>query len=306
MRVIGEFNNISDELKKQIVPLKPGEYAHYQLTTFQTIPDIQPGTMMRKYRHELIYAKDTIFDPFYKSPDASHDAAPEGRAVEIGVPAPDGINLKEKQVTKVLTYEFRDPKGGSIILSGHNLADREMHEFLQLTNRLKDGILAEHRDSSIEAIFVMVNKPKEAKIKNAHFKAKAQALSYVEKMTVDEMREFAAARNWNYKADQVILSQEIYEYAEKNPVQFAEEATSGDLKRKAAIKIALEEGVITFDPNAYKMTWKNGDILAQLERRADRNEIDAFNEWLLTSANGTQIFNQLRKKSPKEKEVATP
>lgn len=295
LRVVGEFNNISEGLKKLIVPLKPGQFATYKLTSFQKAQDPETREVKTFYRCEQFHAKDTIFDPFYKSPDSDPAAPAEGRTVEIGVPAIGGVDLKEKMVTKVVTYEFNDRVGGLMILSGNNLEDRELHEFLQITNRLENGVLAEHRDSGVEAIYSLQDKAKESKTKNKLMRAKGIAISYVDKMTAEEMREFSASKNWNYRADQEILSAEIYDYAEKYPVEFADEVVSVDLKRKAVIKIALEEGRIMFDPNAYKMMWKNGDTLAQLERKEGRNEIDAFNEWLSHSQNGVKIFGQIKK-----------
>jgi len=291
MRVIGSFNAISDQLRTKIIPLGPNDVAEYQLLEKVTVTDPVTNKREVRYPHRQMYAKDSIFDPYL------NDGG--GGMVDIGVPAQ--INTREKTVELCEKFEFERPRDGIILLSGKIAFHRELHEFFQISNILQDSLLGDHRDSAVPVLIRYIDNKKEARKKNAEMKLKRDVFIYVSSMNDEDMRDFAAAMNWDeYKADQDILEAKISEFSDKEPKAFNDEVTSTLFKRKAAIKKAL--GVtITYDPVNHAMKWANGaGTIASMERKAGENEVTAFAKWLATAGNGEKIFNAITKKKQPE------
>lgn len=286
MRVIGSFNNISDELKAKVKQLEPGQVA--KLKFLEVCRQLDPETkeVHVSYPHRQIWAKDTVWD------EGANDGL--GGSVEIGVPAAGGFDIKNGTVSKVEYFEFNDYKNGICLLDGSKPMHRELYEFVQLTNMSSDSVLGESRDSSIEKLFTLVDAKKESKKKNELFNKKADAFTFVRNMKADDIREFAAAMNWdNWQGDLDNLESQIKDFADKDPLAFTRFAEDSTLKRKAIVKKAMGT-VITYDPSGHQIKWMNGSVLASLERKADQNEVDTFTEWLSTASNGDQILAKLR------------
>jgi len=285
MRVVGEFNNISDTIKEKIVSLKPGESAEYQLLECVTIQD--PVTKQRetRYPHRMLYAKDTIYDPGKES------------TVDIGVIATGGIDSKNQTVVAVEKYEFTRPRDGILYLDGNRQFDRDLHEHLQITNFTQGGVLDELgcRDASKPYIFRLIDRKKEAKKRSRLFDIKADALVYVRNMDAEDIRDFAASQNWDYKGNLEELEEKVKSLADQDPLSFNEITKDPLLKVKSIVKKAM--GVtITYDPSQHRIMWINGSVLATLERKENENELTAFAKWLSTVANGQKILQQVQKK----------
>lgn len=287
MRVVGEFNNLSDMVKDKIIPLKPGESAEYQLLECVRIQDPQTSKIETRYPHRMWYSRDTIYDPGKET------------TVDIGVISPGGVDVKTQTVTQVEKYEFDRPRDGILYLSGDILFHRELHEILQLTNHCQDGVMdqLQVRDAAKPYHYKLIDRRKEAKARNKLRDIKADALVYVRNMEAEDMRDFAASMNWDYKGDLDEISEKIGEFADKDPVAFNKVIVDPLQKKKAVIKKAMGT-IITYDAMQHRILWANGQVVATLERKANQTEVDAFAEWLSTVANGDKIFQQLRQKKP--------
>lgn len=285
MRVIGSFNNISDKLKEQVKQLKPKEYARFKILEVIKITDPDTKQTETRYPHKQLWARDSIFDPYLNDG--------EGGLVDIGVIAIGGVDIKNNIVTKVEQYEFNEHKTGIMVLDGSIAKDREIYEFLQLTNHLKDGVLGEHRDASVQELFVLMDSKKEAQQKNKQFALKRDAFVYIGNLDALEARDFAAGMNWDYEGDMDDIMARINAFADADPVKFNAECVNPLLKKKAIIRKAMGK-MITYDPMNHAIKWSNGSVLATLERKPNQNEVEAFAEWLDTVANGDKILAQLR------------
>lgn len=294
MRKYGNFNDISDELKAKLVPLNPGDWVDYQMLPHLKVTTTDPtnGKINSWYPHRQFWAKDSIWDEGKKA------------SVDIGVVASGGVDPKTGIVNAVESYTFDRSPSGALRLSGSNIQHRELHEFLQLSNIVENSALGEHRDKSVQAQFKLMDYKKERKANIQGRKVKAEALGYAELMDAKEIREFAAGMNWDVKLDIEALTDMVGEYAEKYPADFTEKAVDPLMKIKAVVKMALDSGKITYDPANYKILWANGQTLATLERRQGKTELDAFADWIQSSATGQKVLEQLRKKAPKEAEPA--
>lgn len=282
MRVFGDFNNISPELKEKVKQLKPGEFARFKLTESVTFSDPDTKQRFTRYPHRQMWAKATIYDKYAE------------RIVDIGIVAPGGYDAKEKSVTAVITFEFDSPETGIMQLDGNRPMDRELYEFLQLDNRLKDGILEENRDISVQLAFVLMDSKKEAIQRNKIFDLKADAFTYIKNLDAQEARDLAAALNWNYDGDLDEVIAQIKAMADEDPAKFNKFIADPLLKKKAIIRRAIGT-MIFYDTVNHAFKWSTGSVLATLERKPNQNEVDALAEWLDTVPNGDKILAQLKK-----------
>lgn len=285
MRVIKDFNNISPELKAKIQPLKHGQRADYQIKEFTIVTDPETNVKQIFYTKREIYLKDTIWDSFAE------------RSVDIGIPS----LIEKDEVKSCKLFQFDNPFDGTVYLYGDKIEDREAHEILQLMNMCGNSILGEDRNTNVPVVFNLVDRAKEARTSKLKRNKKKEALVFLDDMSTQDMREFAASMNWNYNLDAEVLSNMVGEYAENFTEYFHKAMVSVDTKRKATIKYALEEGTITYDPSGNRIMWGNGSgVLASLERVEGKNHIDVFNDWLASVANGDKILGQLKKKAKAE------
>jgi hypothetical protein len=292
MRVIGEFNNISPDLKKQIHVLKPGERVIYQILEHKIVEDPDTGRKEVFYTKRQFYAKDTIWDEGSTKSD---------KMVDIGIQ--DRIDKDGIRWCK--TFDFDNPFDGTLHLSGDKIEHRELHEIMQLMNCNETSILGEHRNKSVEVLFKQLDKVKEAKGRNKIRQQKAVAMAHIENMTAQEVREFAAGQNWNIHLPLEELTDMVGEFAEKDPVMFADIVMSEDTKRKAAIKFALDKGVLSYDDQTSKMTWGNGTgEIVILDKKPGKTVLELFNDWLIEQPNGDKILSQIRRKTPAKAETA--
>jgi len=288
MRVVGEFNNISASLREKIKPLEKGKWAEYQILEKTTIQD--PVTLKKEtfYPHRQFHARDTIFD---------RGKGEHGSPVEIGVIAQNGVDPTTHLVTLVEKFEFANHRDGILYLSGDIMLHRELHEHLQLRNDCDNGALGDDRDASVPLLFRFIDRKKEAVGKNKLREAKAQALTYINLLDAEDVRDTAASFGWDFNGDVDELKSRLGDEVEKDPMVFKSQVESPDFKRKAIIGRALGKKIF-YDPVNHSMKWPNGELVASMERREGENEVSAFARWLSSAPNGDKILARLRGNAP--------
>lgn len=291
MRVAGKFNDLSKSMLENLVTLKPGEFADYQLDSSFMVEVEDPETRKktRWFPHQMFWAKATVWDQ------------EKGETVDIGVIATGGIDPKTGLVTTVETFEFERGPSGVIRLTGSNPKDVELDQFLQLDNRCENGVLGEFRDASVQKMFRRVDHKKEAFKRNEDRKQKTEAMQLAQLMDHNELREFAASMNWDSRMEPEILAEQTAEYAELHYKDFHTKVEDqGRMKIRATIRWAIDDNKIRFDHAGYRFLWANGQTLASLERQSGKSELDVFADWLSTATNGPTIIQQLARAKTKK------
>jgi hypothetical protein len=304
MTEVGSINKLSEQLKKLIQPLRPGEFAMWQRTVSHKGNELTRDNTKKEFRvypHNEIYAKDSIYDPWKDGVEIGEDGKEVGIGgqVDIGIPDKDGIDHAKKEIRTYRKFIFeRSLHGGTVALDGKLPLHRELHEFFQISNINMEPVQGKKfRNPEIDVLLYLVNQKSESVKKNQLFKIKTDVLTHVGLMTVEQMREFAAGKNWDYNTDPETLAAMHMEYADKEPLKFNEDLQDPNMRKKALIKYALMENRIHFDPVQYQMKWPDGSVLATLERVKDKNEIDCFLAWVNTVSNGDKIMQQLNRKA---------
>lgn len=280
MKVIGNFNNISKELKPK--PLKRGEVAQYRLLTGR----LDPGRLDENGKPTMQYGKaiqiptrDNIYDPYKQE------------FVDIGV-------VDEFKNNEVLTVKtFMATAGGDFIfdgvitLSGDSNADVEFYEFFEITNLNKSF---EHRDPSITPMIERIDLGKDDEKKIKVVSVLADALVKATTMNLSDMRDFAAQMNWNEIAEANTIKAQVLDFAEKNPQKFLDLIGDAQSGTRSLIKQAITKGIINYDSAQHRIVWgKTDQTIAILDRIDGKNHVEIFADWLIHAKNGSSVKTKI-------------
>lgn len=167
-----------------------------------------------------------------------------------------------------------------------------MFEFLQMHPKLEGGMF---RDKNVPAMFVRVDDLKEAKTKLKRREDRSIALQFATRMQEKEVREFAAAMNWNELDDLDILRDKITELADKDPAFFQKFIDDPLLESKATIRRALDANIIAWIPVENKFVWvSNGTTIAMLERGEGEEYMDKMAHWFRAHKNGDEVYKKIK------------
>ena len=296
MKVIGEFNRISDKLKKEIPKLKRG-----QVVTFQMLNGVANPDSEEKQRTPVIYPKtqirtlDRIYDPYLNND--------EGGYVDIGVPSTyskDSFGNLEVQpkllVPGLGLFQF----SGKFSLMGGKVDDEEMFEFLWLSNENESN---PHRDTSVKPLFKMQNLLEESKTTIKTTNDLRDALNLAADMDEQTKREVAASLNWATIAESEILTAKINDFATKFPTEFLKAYNSPKRKTKSVIKKAMDAGVINFDVISKEISL-GSEVVATLTLKNGEDILTAFTDWINTAKNGQEVFENIQ--GQLEQKVSAP
>jgi hypothetical protein len=296
MKVIGDFNNISKEMKAMMPKLKAGE-----VKTFIKVNGVINRDPEEKYRRKspVLYSTEQI--PTRARIRDWHT----GDFVDVGVP--ERFSKNEVLSTRFFMpglgeHHFKNT--GMFSLSGDKIEDVELYEYLSLCNENEGN---KYRDKSVQAVFKEMNVAADSKAVIQDVDTLMEALQTAKGMSVVDATQFGAALMWP-SYDEVTIKAKVMEYARQYPADFLEKAADEGTREKAELKMALDKDIIEYDP--MDSTMKLGQsVLTKLDIREGSNFIEAFYEFTQSAANGRDIIKTIRKqltaKAKEEKAVAT-
>jgi hypothetical protein len=166
------------------------------------------------------------------------------------------------------------------------------HMHLELHPKNENGFF---RDKNIPAMFCRVDELKEAKQRLRSKELRGQAIMVATKMGEGEVRNFAAAMNWNELEDFEILKDRMIEIADKDPEFFRKFVDDPAIEYKAIIRRAIDANVINWIPVEAKFIWSsNGSTIAMIDRSSVDKYLDGFSDWLMTAKNGLEVYKKIR------------
>jgi hypothetical protein len=194
--------------------------------------------------------------------------------------------------------------GGIFMLKGSVVADMDVYEALELSNRNKSN---PYRDTSEEVVFERVDDVQESKVRSTRRNFLFESHSAIRRWNADELRAMGAAYNLSPSLDPGILKDRLEEIAEKDPETFYKTIDNPDTATKAIIKMSTEAGIISFNAHENKWSFVGSDeTLALLDRREGVSETEQLAEFLKNSANGPAIQGKLEKILRANKEKSKP
>lgn len=212
MKILGDFNKISTELRKECIPvLKKGEVRKFRMLT--GVVNIDPDLTERAkqpvfYGAYQIRTWDRIFDPYLKN-----DRDEKGGYVDIGVI--EEFDIKSNQPTKFRLF-VAGQGTGVFTLYGGKIKDEELFEFLCICN--ENGSF-KYRDESITALFEEIDEEAEV-MKEAEFADAIVEASMVFNELTDEAIKTIAKRIDSFSLNHQLMTAKIKQYATSNPKEF--------------------------------------------------------------------------------------
>jgi len=293
MQVVGKFNGISEDLKRAIPPLEPGQSVTFEMLT--GVKNNDPDEKERQ-RNPLLYPKaniptrDRIKDPYL---------AKQGKDAWVDVVVADWWDGEKPGKERFFMPGVSDGLGGfqftgRFALVGGNQKDEELYEYLMISNYNRDSVLGESRDASKAPLFGVVNQRKSSQKALQGFEILKEAISIISKMKPAEARKIGAALNWNEFTDDEVILAEVANFARSKPDEFLKVYTDPSKDIKSAVRQGLDNEVIAFDMATGKVSIGSQEITT-ISKQDRGNVTDALTQFIQTSKNGKEVLANIEK-----------
>lgn len=280
-RKFKNFNNLSEEFRKELPMLQPGEVATFHMLT--GVVNNDPDSTQREknpifYPKARIPMRDRIFDSYQK------------KYIEIGVVEEDDGEVP----TKFLRFCPGEGEGrfnGKFSLIGGRGKDDDIFQFLWVSNY---NAGKKDRDTKEPPLFEYVDIIADSKKHIKKYDDLYVAMELANEMTDGEVRDFASAMGWVLTNPIEVIRTQVKQFAMENPEDFGARIVNPDTKLKSLINKAHVAGHIKFDALTYKVAWgKNDTVFATLIKQEGVTWQDALVQWLNTAENGQQVQKQI-------------
>lgn len=283
LKPIKEYNNLSPELRDRLVKQREavGKTVKYKFYIAKKNPDGQNtgGEYLYPAVYTLTPVTYTIVDPGDKMPKLVGLAQAIDRYGQIEEVRMNRVTMPER-FQGILTLDLNYPE------------HIELFEYIEMHPKLEGGFL---RDKNIPAMVVRVDDLKEAKTKLKQRELRSTALIVATRMSEKEVRDFAAAMNWNELEDLDILKDKLTKIADEDPAFFQKFMDDPLIESKATIRRAIDANIIAWIPVESKFSWvSNGTTIAMLERSEGDKYLDQMANWFRAHKNGEEVYKKIK------------
>lgn len=284
LKAIKDFNNLSPELRKRLNEDRAnvGKVVKYKFYIAKKNPDAQNtgGELLYPALYTLTPVTYVIMDP--------------GDQLPKNIGLAKGLDQSRLPYEEVIIGRVTIPERFCAILSLDltKIEHIELFEYLEMHPKMEGG---KFRDKNIPAMCVRVDELKEAKTKLARRELRSQALTVATRMGEPEVRDFAAAMNWNELDDLDFLREKLTALADTDPEFFRKFIEDPRMEYKAIIRRAIDANVISWLPVEAKFTWtSNGSTIAMLERSEGDKYFEQMADWLMVGKNGAESYKKIK------------
>lgn len=288
----GIYNDLSpklrEELEKRINDF--GKSVRFKFNIEKPNPD------PLKYNGALIYPFTYTLDPkVFQITDPYETREGKQKVKTIGI-----INkLKEdgKTAESFKCVRINERFKGVLYYDLEDIDQREFTALLLLHPKLVDG---KFKDKNKIPVFSIINETKLATEQRTLRSAKLIALNYAEKMSDQDVVDFADAmggdNSWDSTQDPSILRNKIEELAENTPAAFNELVKDEKMKFQTVVKQAFDNNIISYDPTANQIVWvSTTQAIAVLGTNMDKNEVVRAAEFFqLGGDKATKAFEKIK------------
>lgn len=288
------FNNISDELRKQIPRLKPNETVVFHLTN--GVPNPEPDDKERS-KQPVLYPKVQLLTK-YRLYDKFKDEYVDVGCVESWK-GEEPIAFRCFIPGKNNAGAFMSFFPGKFELKGGNVADEELYEILWLSPQRKGTPCP---DASVEQIFEIVDTQSEVKRANSTFEKLTKVIDILKEITPKRAKEVMSAINQPSYQDDVVLIAKLKEWAKSNVDDFIIAYESPLTPIKATLQEAVAAGVLSFDVKTGNINL--GKTVITTMNMADYNDfVPEFAKWINTAENGKDVLANIQSRVSKKDPV---
>lgn len=284
LQQIKQYNNLSPELRARINKDREivGDTVKYKFYIAKKNPDGQ-RLAAGEYLYPAVYTLSpvtyNILDPgdkIYKLIGMATGITKYGEAEEVTMAR---VSVTERQAG-ILTLDLKTMEHAAAF------------EYLQMHPKFEGGMF---RDKNIPAMFARVDDLKEARTKLKQRELRSTALQFATRMQEKDVRDFAAAMNWNELEDLDMLRDKLTDLADKDPVFFQKFIDDPLLESKAVVRRALDANIIAWIPVENKFVWvSNGTTIAMLERGEGDEYMDKMAHWFRAHKNGDEVYKKMK------------
>lgn len=301
----GIYNDLSQKLRDKLEARinSFGKIVRYKFNLARPNPD------PTKYNGAIIYPSQYNLHPVQwkiTDNDETEERVKAGKqkVKNIGV-----IEKAERDERGNMQYRFiglrvTDIDKGVKIFDMEKEEDRTMVAALELQPKNGNGLFP---NPQMIAMFSRVDEGQLAIDERAERSARKKATDAAELMSDFEIVEFAdamATDEWNSTQDIIFLRNKTEKLAETTPILFNDLIKSEKIKIRAAIKRAINNGILNHNPSEGSISWTstNQQIIALGIGTGEKTDIERFAEWILESGQkGDAAYKKL--KSLNEKPV---
>lgn len=296
LQTTGVFNDLSEKLRAKVeerVKSFP-KVVRYKFDISKVNPDKD------QYNGPVIWPSIYTLDPaIFNINDKEEDRKDKNRGKKIALIE----NTDEKGLpTRYRKVRITAGDRGVLILQPiDNLDDYDICMYLELHPKNRTGFFP---DPQKHQIFARIDAAASAKQEMEKRSERKLAMDTAEKMSEEEVIEFADAMMWDSTDDPIALKNKIEDLAEKDPKMFSDAVADKKMKYMAAIKRALDKKIWQYEPAEGKLSWTStGQAIVAMGQDAATEGYGKFAEWFMTS--GKQADNVYEKLIKLEKEPAT-
>jgi len=288
------FNNISEEAKANIKPLRPGEVAEYEFVNVK--PDPENKGLFKMPYMQGVPEKSNIYDKDgYKKiafiKDVVHDVV-------------DGKTVEKPVFGQIYFYQAQ---AGRITLYGDNREDVLLHEYLQLCPHRKGSPYENRQD---QTIFRFLDHAEEAKEKAASRNLIIDATTRARTMSDEEINRYAFLFATKAPESLDVARMDVEQYAFNNPQKFMDlvqdETRFGF---QFAFAKGLKDGLIKVLPGNEVRYVENDVLIAKLPANIAREDLPKeFANWTMEHGENKDLATKLQEtvEPPKKKPIKKP
>lgn len=291
MKATETFNNISENLKKKIPKLKPGEVVTFQMLNGMANPDPDPK---EQQKDPMIYGKRQLRTNF-----RIYDEA-KGEYVDVGAVERWDGKVPKKFVMFVPGMGEHSRFPGKFSLTGGNVAQEELYEILWLSPE-REGTLCP--DAAIQPLFKILNLKEDSKASVIKFDVLSKAIDIAKKLKEDPAgaRAVMAALNQPTYQDDAVLMSKIGDLARTKPETFIATYESPETATMGTIRQAIDAGILDHDIASGKVSL-GGVQVTTLKLQAMEELIPAITRWINSADNGKDVLANIKKQLEKKAE----
>jgi hypothetical protein len=284
LRNIEGYNNFSPKLRERLTEARQnaGKTVKYKFYIAHKNPDGEhraAGEYIYPAAYTLTPVTYTITDPG------------DGLTKDVGMTT-GKVKYGQTEELKFRRVEITERMQGMFFLDLQYPEQIETFEYLEMHPKYEGGMF---RDKNIPPLFVRVDELKEAKKSLRQRELRSQALMVSTKMGEQEVRDFAAAMNWNELEDLDVLRDKLTNLADTDPEFFRKFVDDPKAEFKALIRRATDANIIAWIPVESKYIWvSNGGAIAMLEKSEGDTHFEQMADWLMAHKNGQDTYKKIK------------
>ena len=301
------FNNISEELKKKIPKLKPGEIVTFQMLNGTPNPDPDPKEQQKEpviYGKRQLRTSFRVYDEF-KNPVKNQDGtiSYSGEYVDVGAVERWDGERPDSFIMFVPGMGEHSRFSGKFSLTGGRVKDEELYEILWLSPE-REGTPCP--DAAIPPLFRILNLKEDSKRSTTMFDTLSEAIGYAKELKKDPARAravMAALNQPTYQDDDVLFSK-IGDLARTKPETFIATYKSPETETMGVLRKAIDSGILDHDIVSGKVNL-GGVQITILKLNAMEELLPALTRWVNSATNGKDVLANIKKQLDKKQEGAT-